>query len=153
VIRAKRVTAPDGTTWRVGRRWLPDHAPKLRRRRNERDGGEGWLGDFSFGDVSDGLAIALALVLLAIVVILITSVVFPLLVLGAELLVIAALFVAGVTGRLVFRKPWTVRARSDRGRELTWSARGFRRSGRVRDEAAAALAHGHQDIRPIEAGD
>ena len=28
MIGAKRVTAPDGTAWRVGRRWLPDK-PKL----------------------------------------------------------------------------------------------------------------------------
>ncbi len=156
MIGAKRVTAPDGTTWRVGRRWLPDDAQKLRRRPDEQDSGgdvagEGRLSDFELGDVSDGLVLALGFLLIVLTVLFVTSVVFPLLVLGAELLVIAALVVAGVTGRLVLRKPWTVRARSEYGRELTWRAKGFRRSGRVRDEAAAALATGRTDIRPAEA--
>ena len=67
MIGAKRVTAPDGTTWQVGRRWLPDK-PTLRRRKdrdNDHDdptGGGDWLPDFGFDE-----AFAFVLVILAAV--------------------------------------------------------------------------------------
>jgi len=60
------------------------------------------------------------------------------------------LLIGGIAARLLFRRPWTIRARADNGRELAWRAVGFRRSGRVRDDAAAALTHGHTQIRPSE---
>jgi hypothetical protein len=112
VIGAKRVTAPDGTEWRVGRRWLPEW-PRFWRR----DAGDGGDGLLELGGAFDD-----------------------------------AFGLGGIAGRLVFRKPWTIRARraGDRS-ELRWHASGFRRSGRVRDEVAAALAHGQTDIRPREA--
>ncbi len=39
MIGAKRVTAPDGTTWKVGRRWLPDKPTLWRRRKRKKDDG------------------------------------------------------------------------------------------------------------------
>jgi hypothetical protein len=45
----------------------------------------------------------------------------------------------------------TIRARAGDGRELEWKATGFLRSGRVRDEAAAALGRGEAQPRPPEA--
>ena len=50
-----------------------------------------------------------------------------------------------------FRRPWTIRARASDGRVLSRRAAGFRRSGRVRDDAAAALALGQTQIQPSEA--
>jgi hypothetical protein len=67
-----------------------------------------------------------------------------------ELVILVALIVGGIVGRLVFRKPWTIRARSESGHELSWHASGFRRSGRVRDEVAAEIARGNPDVRPTE---
>lgn len=50
------VTAPDGTAWRVGRRWTSRSVrwPPRRRRERERDfgDGDGWL-DFDFPDLCD----------------------------------------------------------------------------------------------------
>jgi hypothetical protein len=148
VIGAKRVTDPDGTTWKVGRRWLPDW-PRLRERR--RTDGEGLsvadLGDAGF---DDALGVALVVVGIVLVLLLLTTVIFPVLVLTLELLIALVLLVGGITGRLLFRRPWTIRARSEH-RELTWQATGFRRSGRVRDEVASALALGDTRVKPREA--
>ena len=80
-----------------------------------------------------------------------TTVVFPILVLTLELLIVLVLLAGGLAGRFLFRKPWTIRARAKDGRELSWRASGWRRSGRVRDDAAAALSLGHTDVRPSEA--
>jgi hypothetical protein len=56
VIGAKRVTTPDGTTWRVGRRWLPEK-PEIWRR--DRDGnGADWIPDLGFAGFDEGLAAA-----------------------------------------------------------------------------------------------
>ena len=153
MIGAKRVTAPDGTTWQVGRRWLPDKPTLWRRqdRDNEYDdstGGGDWLPDLGFDE-----AFAFVLVILAAVlaIALLTTLVFPIVVLTLELLIVLVLLFAGLAGRFLLRKPWTIRARSGDGRELSWRAAGWRRSGRVRDDAAAALALGHTDVQPSEA--
>lgn len=153
MIGAKRITAPDGTVWRVGRRWLPDK-PVLWRPRGRR-GSDGAAGDLvpdvGIDSIDDAIAIVVAVLAIVVLFIVLTTVVFPIVVFGVELLLVAVLLIAGVAGRLLFRRPWTIRARADNGRELTWRAVGFRRSGRVRDDAAVALALGHNDIHPSEA--
>jgi hypothetical protein len=151
VIGAKRVTAPDGTVWQVGRRWLPEKPTLWRPKRRHADDGGGWLSDVGIGDVDDAIAIVIAVIGVIILFFLLTTVVFPIIVLGIEIVIVVVLLVAGLAGRLVFRRPWTIRARAADGRELTWRAAGFRRSGRVRDDAAAALALGHTQIQPSEA--
>lgn len=152
MIGAKRVTAPDGTVWRVGRRWLPDKPVLWRRKRRDGDRGGDWLTNLGAEGAADAVGIALLVVAIVLVFILLTTVVFPIIVLTVELLLVAVLLVGGIAARLVFRRPWTIRARAADGRELTWRATGFRRSGRVRDDAAAALALGHTDVQPSEAG-
>jgi hypothetical protein len=159
VIGAKKVTAPDGTVWRVGRQWLPTKPtlwrPKKRPKKpaEKRSGGGGGGGDLFGGldSFDEGFLIALALIAVVVVVILLVTVVFPILVLGIEVLIVIVLLVGGLAARLVFRKPWTIRARAEDGRELTWRAPGFQRSGRVRDDAATALALGQTDVHPSEA--
>jgi hypothetical protein len=86
-----------------------------------------------------------------LVIVLLTTVIFPIVVLTLELLILLVLLLGGLAGRFLFRKPWTIRARSGDGRELSWRASGWRRSGRVRDDAAAALALGHTGVHPSEA--
>ena len=93
----------------------------------------------------------LAIVAVLAVIVVLTTVVFPLLVLTLELLIVLVLLGGGLAGRFLLRKPWTIRARSKDGRELSWRASGWRRSGRVRDDAAAALALGQTDVHPSEA--
>jgi hypothetical protein len=174
VIGGRRITAPDGTAWRVGRRWLPERK-RLRRRRDRSpdildaggsdgsnggdasgpdgggSGGNGSGFDIDLPGADDAIAILLIVLAVIAVVFLLTTVVIPILVVGIELLLVIALFVAGLAGRLLFRRPWTIRARSADGRQLTWRAAGFRRSGRVRDEIAGALAQGQTDVQPVEA--
>jgi hypothetical protein len=149
VIGAKRVTAPDGTTWRVGRRWLPKKPVLLRKQWFGE--GAGGLPDIGLGDVDDAFAIVLAVIAVILLFIALATVVFPIIVFGIELLLVVFLLVGGLAARLVFRRPWTIRARASDGRELAWRAAGFRRSGRVRDDAAAALALGQTQIQPNEA--
>ena len=106
MIGAKRVTAPDGTTWQIGRRWLPDK-PTLWRgqdRDNEYDdstGGGDWLPDLGFDE-----AFAFVLVILAAVlaIALLTTLVFPIVVLTLELLIVLVLlFAARPDGRPAVR--------------------------------------------------
>jgi hypothetical protein len=59
-----------------------------------------------------------------------------------ELIVLIALFFAGPAGRLLFRKPWTVRARADGVTRRRWQVVGFRNSGELRDEVAESLRTG-----------
>ena len=73
--------------------------------------------------------------------------VIPVIVLGIELIAAIALFFAGLAGRLLFRRPWTIRARAPDRATLTRHVAGFRHSGRVRDRMAAALAAG-EPVRP-----
>ena len=160
MIGAKKVTAPDGTTWHVGRQWVPTKPtlwrPKKREKKKPERGGRGSSGGDFFGGLGldsfdEGFLIVLALIAVVIVVLLLVTVVFPLLVIGFEVLIVIVLLVGGIAARLVFRKPWTIRARASDGRELTWRAPGFQRSGRVRDDAAAALALGQTEVQPSEA--
>jgi hypothetical protein len=140
VILGRRATAPDGTKWRVGRRWLPE------RRRRLSDGGDGgFFPDLGGVDLpADDLIGVIALVLVAVVgVLLVFTVLIPLITLGLELIVLLVAIAFGASARLLHRRPWTIRARSgSAGREVTFQAVGFRRSGRVRDEL----------VRQIEAG-
>lgn len=66
----------------------------------------------------------------------------PLVALTIELIVLVVLCFAGLVGRVLFRKPWTVRARADGRTRHRWHVVGFRNSGEVRDEVAAALSGG-----------
>ena len=102
-------------------------------------------------DIDEAFVFVLAIIAAVAVFFLLTTVVFPILVLTLELLIVLVLLAGGLAGRFLLRKPCTIRARSQGGRELTWRATGWRRSGRVRDDAAAALALGHTDVRPSEA--
>jgi hypothetical protein len=62
---------------------------------------------------------------------------------------LTALALAGVAARLLAIRPWTIEARAD-DQGLEWQAHGWRRSGRVVDDAAAALALG-ETVQPDEA--
>jgi hypothetical protein len=149
VIGAKRVTAPNGATWRVGRRWLPGKLTLWRRKKKDRSAMGDLFGDPAVSASPDGFT-ALLFVLFMLFLLL-TVVVFPFVIIAVELLIVVGVLVGGLGGRLFLRKPWTIRARAADGRDLTWQAPGLRRSGRVRDEVAAALALGQTGVHPVEA--
>ena len=117
-----------------------------RRRWRWRWGSSSSIGD----DIAVALAIILAVGVFILLFLLIATVIFPLIVLGLELMLLLVLLLGGLTGRLLFRRPWTVRARAADGRIMRWHVRGFRRSGGVRNEIAAALAAGQGE--PVLAG-
>ncbi len=139
----RRVVAPDGTVWRVGRRWLPDLSPPRWRGHNRRgdnvDGPD--LPGNSFGvDVTDMLTLSLVIGFLVLVLFVITAWIVPLLILVIEAVVLLLAAAAGLIGRVVSRRPWVVRARSDDGRQQDWNVIGFKASGARRDAIARELA-------------
>jgi hypothetical protein len=138
----RRVTAPDGREWKVGRQWLP---ARMRIRRDESDGpgdGDGILdtmGDFlGMDDAGAGILVGFAVLALSA---LLFAVVFPVIALTLELIILLALFMAGIVGRVVFRRPWHVLARTD-GASYRWPVRGWRARGERVDAVADALAGG-----------
>ena len=136
--------APDGMQWHVARQWWPWQP----RRRDIESVDAGGL---DVGGADDVLGLVVAIFVVLVLVFLLFTVVIPLIAFAVELILLLLAFFWGVAARVVLRRPWTIRARAGNGRELRWQAKGLRRSGRVRDEAAAALARGEAQPRPPEA--
>ena len=147
----KRVVAPDGVEWRVGRRWLTRN-PKLQRPRRREIAGEslnnlgaGWP-DFGNVDLGEGLLVAVAVVIFLLVLI-------PVLFFGVELIILGALLAAAVFTHTVLGQPWVIEARSTDpltpGRHLEWRVRGLRKSGRLIAQVASDLSAGRD---PDEGG-
>jgi hypothetical protein len=95
--------------------------------------------------------------LAAWVLIVVGSVVFaviliPLLLFGIELIILGLLIALGILARALLGRPWVVKATPADGGpgEMTWSVSGWRRSHRVIEEVAGALAAG-ADPMPSEA--
>ncbi len=129
-----KVIAPDGSEWKVGRRWLPWRA-------RLRDTGGPDIGDFFAFDDLAGLAVGIAVVLLTLVVILL----LPFLVLIVELALLLVLGVVTFFSRVVLRRPWTVQARTE-GTLREWKVPGFRNAGDKVQEVAAAIASGAEVV-------
>ena len=135
---ARSVVAPDGVRWKVGRRWAPARV-RLRRRRRDGDGLD--VGDLGF-DVFDGPLAIIGVLAAAVVLFL---VVWPIVAIALELVLLVLIFLISLAGRVLFRRPWTVLARSTTpgtAREYEWRVAGWRRSARLIDAAAEALAGG-----------
>jgi len=138
----RKVSDPQGRKWKLGRRWFPRY-----RKFKRAD-----LGDLSMPDLGGGgddlgivgaILLAIGLVIAAIVLILVA---FNVVVIAIELLILIALFTAGLFGRVVLRRPWTVFAKS--GDELVErQAVGWRGSKRELDDLAGALASGQEPAR------
>src|SRR3954470_17553896 len=139
VMLRRKVTSPDGRTWTLGRRWMP-----ARRKLGRVD-----IGDIGIPDVSGGLddlgivGTIIAAILLAHAGVVIALVLFNVLAIAIEFLIVLVALVAGVVGRVVFRRPWTVFAR--------WGAAGHYRpvagwpaGRRALDEMAARLSSGSE---------
>jgi membrane protein implicated in regulation of membrane protease activity len=139
-----RVTAVDGRTWTVRRRWAPRHESFARgwldrrdRKRAERDGPSHWWDVLDLpGDV-DGLVILLVAIPV-IIVLALFGVLFLLALVDLALLLL--LFTGGVVARIVFRRPWTVEARADDGEVRERQVVGWRRAGEAVDDLAAEVS-------------
>jgi hypothetical protein len=143
-VGSRRVAAPSGATWRIGRVWR-GRGDERRRKPvlRWRDGGRWLPSDFGGVDSLEGLLVVV------VVVVLVVFVVIPLLLFGIELIIIGIAFAASIVGRLFLGRPWIVAAESqDETREvLAWEVSGWRRSGRVIDEVARAISTG-RDPKP-----
>ena len=136
-----KVMDPAGHRWAVRRQWAPRlegrgfRARSRRRRDARRERGKGgrwydWI-DVPF-DIPDSLTAALVVVGIVIAVTFLFLVGVPLLLAAVDLVVVAVLVVAGILGRVVFRRPWTVEAVSAEGRRETRQAIGWRASGELK---------------------
>ena len=126
-----KVVAPDGRDWTVRRLWFP----RLRRRGDSR--GDGALDGFWAGGYADDLATALVGVVAGLAIAVAVVFLLPYVFLVLELLVLPAV----VLYRILFRKPWTIEARSD-GERRTWKVVGWRDSRRAVGEIARAIERG-----------
>jgi hypothetical protein len=158
VISSRTVTAPDGTIWTIRRHWAPKPRWRGRSRpwrpREERDPRRSWgnfldFPNFDFGDdLAGSILVIVGLILLVVFMIFIG---WPLLLFLFEtLLIIPITFVAGVAGRVLFRRPWTIEATGPR--RVEWKVVGWRASSRAADrmEKSIAATGGVADEPPDE---
>lgn len=146
----RRVVAPDGVEWRVGRRWLTGRRRVDRPRRGEVAAeslnylGSDWL---SLGnlDLGDGLLVTAAIIAALLILV-------PVVFFGIELIILGVLLAAGVVARTVLRRPWVIEANSPdpfrSGRHLEWRVRGWRKSGRLIAQVTSDLSAGREPDRP-----
>ncbi len=99
------------------------------------------LGDIPDPGCAPDVGEAILVFIVAIVVVL--FLIFfgiPFLIALGELLIVLVLAVAGLVGRVLFRRPWTVDAVSPNGEHTMWSVVGWGASGSARQFIADRLA-------------
>jgi hypothetical protein len=134
------VQTPSGEEWRVGRLWLNRELPHWRKVRLGDVSRDTWWSIPDGGSLED-IGLALVVLVGALVV---AVIVIPLLLFGVELILLGIAVALGILGRALLGRPWVVRAtpRGDPASALTWKVVGLKRSARVIEEVAAALASG-----------
>jgi hypothetical protein len=143
--RGVKVSAPDGRTWKVGRRWFP-----RRKRLGRADVSDAWPDFLDLDGGLDDLGVVgtiIAAILLVIVAIFLALVLFNVIAIALELLLLVLLLLAGVFARVVLRRPWIVQARSGDA-VLEWPVAGWRPSGRKIADVAEQLRSGAQIDAP-----
>ena len=132
--------------WQVRRRWGPRHigsqtvwarfwARTRKVRKRTADAAD--LPDPGCApDVAEGVVVFIGLVLVVLFLIFIG---IPFLVALGELVVILLLALAGVVGRVLFRRPWTVDAIGPDGHHHVWSVVGWKASAAARAFVAARI--------------
>jgi hypothetical protein len=135
----RKVTAPDGTEWKLGRRWIGKRA-RLGRAKM-RDAGDLASG-FDMGADDLGIIGAIVFAVVAIVVLVFAVLLlFNVVAIAIELAIILIVLIGGIVGRVAFRRPWTIFGKTE-GREWEQRVVGWRASGRALDEAAQRIASG-----------
>lgn len=144
LLRPTRVVTPDGVEWRAGRRWLTHRSGRSWRRPRDLAAeslSSVGLPDLPNADSAEGLLlITLAAILMLLLV--------PILFFGVELLVLGSLLAVGLLGRVVFRQPWIIEARSSGAlgaeRRVEWHVRGWRKSHRLIARVVSDLTDGRE---------
>jgi hypothetical protein len=138
----RSIVAPDGVGWRVGRRWSKRSFGWTWQRRGVATDAISGLGQGigGVGFQEGGLVVVAVLAAVLIVI--------PLLFLGVELIILGALLAAAVIGRVLFRRPWVIEARTNGplapGRRLEWQVVGWRKSRGLIERVVSDLAAGRQ---------
>jgi hypothetical protein len=144
VVRRSAFHDQAGNRWVVRRRWTPrwtriDVDKRLgtfHRRKTTRpaDRARSWweVIDIPFDAIDDIRALVLIPVMIVVLLILWFAVI-PVLLILFDVLIVIVLFLAGITARVLLRRPWTVVATSSDGVEIEREVVGWRAS---RDEMA-----------------
>jgi hypothetical protein len=104
-----RVVGAGGAAWRVRRRWLTVRRPRWRSR--DSDGVDAASDGFDFLDLGDDpISLVIGIVLGLVAVLLLGVFLLPALLFLGELLLLVPLALAGLIGRLLLRRPWTIEA-------------------------------------------
>jgi hypothetical protein len=141
-----KVTGPDGRRWTLGRRWLPRYR-KLGRTGVPDMPGDGL--DLGGDDLGALGAILLAIVGIFVAIVLVL-VLFNVFAIAIELMLFITVAVAGLIGRVVFRRPWIVFARNGDTR-FEYPVVGYFNSRRKLQDLASRLSIG-AELEPA-AGD
>jgi hypothetical protein len=92
-------------------------------------------------DLGDALwVIGLILIVFVLAAVFFWWILLPLLLLVIDLLAVVLLLIVATVGRVFFRRPWTIEARSDSGRIVREEVIGWRAALRRRDEIALELS-------------
>src|SRR6478609_6774676 len=128
----RKVTGPDGRRWRLGRTWFPRF--KRIKKADVTDFGP----DLPGVDGLDDLGI-FGVIIAAILAVIVANV----LALAIELTILIVLTISGVIGRILFRKPWIVFART-KDQRLAGEVVGWRESRLWIADTAAKIESGAQ---------
>jgi hypothetical protein len=94
-------------------------------------------GDFADAELGGLAAIAVAMVVFLVI--------WPIIAIALELVVLVLICLVGIAGRVLFRRPWTVIARSQATgppRRHEWRVVGWRRSTRLINDVIDSLKRG-----------
>jgi hypothetical protein len=144
----RKVTSPDGRKWTLGRHWMPRRRTLGRAKLRDLDAPD-FLPDF--GDDLGVIGVIILGFVAIIVGVLLILVIFNVFAIAIELLLVLVLLLWGVLARVVFRRPWTVFAKS--GTTLyTRQIVGWRASRRAIEEIEQDLRSGVQLQAPAGHG-
>ena len=80
--------------------------------------------------------------LVVVGVILLLTIALPIVIFAVEVVILAVLAAAGLVGRVILRRPWTVVARSDRGEVRQWRVKGWGEARAAVDDVAREIGAG-----------
>jgi hypothetical protein len=136
----RKVTGPDGRRWTLGRHWLP------RRKRLGRADLSDFGPDLPGIDGLDDLGIVgtiIAAIFIVILVAFLALLLFNVIAIAIELLIVIFVALVGIVGRVVFRRPWIVFART-KDQQHEWPVVGYLNGRRRIQEISSQLALGTQ---------
>jgi hypothetical protein len=140
---AREVRDPKGVTWRIRRRVF--NASVTPRWRGVDDDPPLWahlVVPRSFGSGDTALGTVLLLCSLVLLPLLLAFYFLPVLFLAIEVVLFIVLAGAGLTGRVLLRKPWRVEAASSEGDRCFWLVPRYGDGALLEDAVAAAVRNG-----------